>query len=330
MCTRQPALGESSPLRRFAARALAAAILLGTSPALAAESSATLDANKKAAQQLLGEGNQLLGEGEDIAALEKFRGAYDRYPSPKILLNIGTTLRQLGRNVEAAVVYERYLRDPGADPARASDLRRILKEIDAIVGRIRIETPEPLITVRLDGKLLEGFASGLSLRVEPGDHTVVASTMGFPPVVQFVTVSPREEHLVALVFKAPDVKRVFVNRVVAGTQRNVALALVGLGAAGIVAGATAGIVAKAQSSAADGHCLDQGACDARGVELGNNAATSATISTITFAAGAGLLATGVVLFVSAPSAKSAPTLGLDPGRLRVSFGGTSLRIGGAW
>ena len=304
--------------------------MLGTLPGFAEGSLDPSETNKKAAQQLLGEGNQLLGDGEDVAALEKFRGAYERYRSPKILLNIGTTLRQLGRNVEAAAVYESYLRDPGVEPGRAIDLRRILGEIDAIVGRIRIETREPSVSVRLDGKPLEGFASGVSLRVEPGDHTVVASTKGLPPAVYSVKIGPREEHLVTLVFKAPEVKRVFVDRVVAGTQRTVALALGGLGAAGIVAGITSGIVAKAQNSAADGHCLDQGACDARGVELGRNAATSATISTITFAAGAGLLGTGVVLFVTAPSAKRAPSLGFDPGRLRVSFGGTSLRIGGAW
>jgi hypothetical protein len=304
--------------------------LLGASAALAAGSIDTPEASKQAAQRLLAEGNQLLGDGEDIAALERFRGAYDRYPSPKILLNIGTTLRQLGRNVEAAVVYESYLHDPSAEPTRAVDLRRILKEIDAIVGRIRIETREPLVAVRLDGQPLEGFASGLSVRVEPGDHTVVAAAKGFPPVVYSVKIGPREEQLVTLIFKAPEVKRVFVDRVVAGTQRTVALALGGLGAAGLVAGITAGIVARVQNGAADGHCLGQGACDARGVELANGAATSATISTITFAAGAGLLGTGVVLFVTAPSAKRAPTPGPDAGRVTVSFGGTSLRIGGAW
>ncbi len=323
-------LGASSHIRRFAARALAAAVLLATSPCFAEGPIDAPEANKKAAQQLLGEGNQLLGDGEDIAALEKFRGAYERYPSPKILLNIGTTLRQLGRNVEAAAVYESYLRDPGAEPTRAADLRRILNEIDAIVGRIRIETSERSVAVRLDGKPLEGFVSGASLRVEPGDHTVVASTSGFPPAVYSVKLQPREEHLVTLVFKAPEVKSIFVDRVVAGTQRTIALTLGGLGAAGIVAGIASGIVAKVKDSAADEHCLDQGPCDARGVELGRSATTSATISTITFAAGAGLLGTGVVLFVTAPSAKHAPSPELDPGRVKVSFGGTSLQIGGAW
>ena len=329
-CIRPWARGASIHLRSFAARALVAAILFRAAPSFGGDPIITPEESKKAAQQLLGEGNQLLGEGEDIAALEKFRSAYERYRSPKILLNIGTTLRQLGRSVEAAVVYESYLRDPGADPARAVDLRRILTEIDAIVGRLRIETREPLVTVRLDGKPLEGFVTGVILRVEPGDHTVVASTKGFPLAVYSVKIQPREEHLVTLIFKAPEVKSVFVDRVLAGTQRTVALVLGGVGAAGIVAGIASGIVAKAQNSAADGHCLDQGACDARGVELGREAATSATISTITFAAGAGLLGTGVVLFVTAPSAKRGPSLGFDPGRLRASFGGTSLRIGGAW
>ena len=55
----------------------------------------------------------------------------------------GTMLRQLGRNVEAAVTYEAYVADPQADPARAKDLERILGEIDAVVARLRVEVNRP-------------------------------------------------------------------------------------------------------------------------------------------------------------------------------------------
>lgn len=330
-CGQSCARARKRSIQTFAQRALFTAVLLGSSPSFGADQPMARDDNKQAAQKLLGEGNQLLGDGEDMAALEKFRDAYERYPSPKILLNIGTTLRQLGRNVEAAAVYERYLRDPDAEPTRALDLRRILREIDAIVGRIRIEAHQPLVSVRLDGKPLERFSSGSSLRVEPGDHTVVASAKGFPPAVYSVKIQPREEQLVTVELITPDVKRIFVDRVLAGPQRTVAAVLGGLGAAGLVAGIASGIAAKAQSNAADGHCLDEGrgACDARGVELGGQASTSATVSTITFAAGGGLLGTGVLLFATAPSTKRAAPLH-EAERVTVSFNGSSVLIGGAW
>jgi len=309
--------------------ALAAALLLNGVPGLA-EGPPDAAEDKTVAQDLLAQGNQLLGEGEGTAALEKFQAAYARYPSPKILINIGTTLRQLGRSVDAAAAYDSYLHDPRAEPARSADIRRILGEIDAILGRIRIEARDSAVSVRLDGKPIQAFTSGVSLRVEPGEHTVVAEQKGFPPVVQAVKVVARQEQVITIVFKVPEVKRVFVDRVVAGTQRTVALGLGSLGAAGLVAGAVAGIVAKARDSAADSHCLSNGPCDARGVELGTSAQTSATVSTIAFAAGAGLLATGVVLFVTSPSARRPAPRGLGPQRVTVAFGGSSLRIGGAW
>src|SRR5262249_27229484 len=151
------------------ALSVVAALTLSAPPALAAGSTA----DKLAAQKMLTKGNQLAGEGDYVGALDQFKAAYEKYPSPKILLNIGTTLRQLGRNVESAEVYERYLADPEADKARRKDVERILAEIEAVIGRLRIESEPPADEVRLDGKQLDGFKSGDSIRVEPGEHTVV-------------------------------------------------------------------------------------------------------------------------------------------------------------
>ena len=61
------------------------------------------------ARALFKEGNRLLDAGDYVGALDMFKGAYSRWPNVKILLNLGTALRQLGRNVEAAEHYEKYL-----------------------------------------------------------------------------------------------------------------------------------------------------------------------------------------------------------------------------
>jgi hypothetical protein len=305
-CPRK-ALGSST--KAWIRASILAVGMLAVSPSLAAGPS---EQDKQAAQALLNRGNQLLGEGDYTAALEKFRAAYARYPSPRLMLNIGTTLRQLGRNTEAAEAYAQYLSSPEADPVRAGDVRRILTEIEGLLGRLSIRIEGPFDAVRLDGKMLEGFESGASIRVDVGEHTVVAEREGMPPAVQTVRVGPREERPVLVRFRAPVVKTVVVEKPVSNPRRTAGLVIGGVGVASLAASGAFGLIAKSQDNAADEHCMSPSACDARGVALGENALTSVTISTITFAGGAGLLATGTLLYLTAPSGKLNPSSGRAP------------------
>ncbi len=302
--------GSGRSLKGWAGIVVAACLLI-TSPAHGKEPAAK---EKKAAQALLDEGNQLLGDGDYTAALEKFRAAHARYPSQRIMLNIGTTLRQLGRNVEAAGAYEQYLAAPDADPARSADARRILKELDALTGRVHVTVEGTFDAVRLDGKKLEKFASGARIRVEPGEHTLIADRAGSPAAVEAVKVAPSEERAVTLRFLAPKVKTVVVEKPVTSPRRTAGLLIGGVGAASVAAGAGFGLLARSQNAEASQHCLSSNVCDARGVALGEDALTSATVSTVAVAAGAGLLATGALLVFTAPRSERAP------GRPLAAFG----------
>jgi len=318
------ALGVAAVEPAFAAPPAATAAPARADPAKAVD--------KKAAQKLLAQGNQLVGEGDYLGALEKFRGAYAKFASPKILLNIGTTLRQLGRNVEAAEIYEQYLADKEHDVARENDVKRVLAEIDAVVGRILLQVVDASATVRLDGKQLDAAILGQSLRVEPGEHTVMAEKPGASPVVQSVMVKARQEHLVTLRFTPPPPKvEPAPNN---GTQRTLGLALGGIGAATIVAGAVVGIVAITQSDAAGAHCYQGGnACDSKGIELDQSAKTSATISTVGFAVGSGVLAAGALIWLVSPAPAKEPAAAAPVARwisLQPRAAGATLTIGGAF
>ncbi len=296
--------------------ACAAVLLLALTPAPRALAQARKppptaeDAAKLRAQAIFDEAMRLFGDGDYVVALEKFRAARAEFPSPKILVNIGTTLRQLGRNVEAAETYEAYLADPGQDPKRAEEVKRSLAELDALLGRIRIEVTTPTgapAEVRLDGKVIERFENGVVVRVEPGDHTVVAELAGFPPVVQKARIDPRSEKRFELAVVPEKQKTVVVSRdaPVPKTQRTIGFIAGGVGVLGLGAGAVFGLLAKSKNDeAASEHCLTETRCDARGVELGDAARTHATISTVTFAVGGALVAGGVVLLLTAPSKKS--------------------------
>lgn len=310
--------------------ALGALLFLGAPAARASEA-----ADKAMAQRLLTQGNQLVGDGDYINALEKFKAAYAKFPSPKILLNIGSTLRQLGRNVEAAEVYEQYIKDPKNEPAKVPGAQRVLGEIDAVIGRLTIEVSQPAARVRLDGKVLPGFENGGVIRVEPGDHSVVAEKEGFPDAVQTLRVGPHDEKVVTLKIALPE--KVIVERTVDGPQETISYIVGGVGAAGLLGGAIAGGIAIAKNKAAAAHCEKSTGstsgssahpvpCDQTGVDLGKTAKSSATASTVLLAVGGGALATGVVLFLTAPSKKpDAPKVGLF-----VSPFGASATLEGSW
>jgi hypothetical protein len=278
-------------------------------------------------------GNAALGDGDYVGALEKFRAAYNLFPSPKILLNIGTTLRALGRNVESMTVYEAYLKDPATDPARAAEVHRILDEVDAVIGRVRVEVNRPDAIVRVDGAEVAAFSNGKVVRVDAGQHTIVAESPGLPPAVETIVVGKREERVVSLRILRPGERTVVVERVVEKPQRLPGIVLMGVGLAGVAAGAIAGSVALVENKAASGHCFSSGGkCDASGISLDRTARGAALASTIAFAAGGGTFATGLILFLTARGAKPATSAPRAAPRLALAAGplSASLRVEGAW
>jgi hypothetical protein len=85
-------------------------------------------------------------------------------------------------------------------------------------------------------------------------------------------------------------------------------------------------VAKVKNDASDRHCLGgNGACDQSGVDLGGAARTNATISTVALAAGGGLLATGIVLYLAAGRRPASNASGAP--RLLASVGASGPRLG---
>jgi hypothetical protein len=177
---------------------LIAAILLVTSTAFA-----TSDAEKERARKLFDEGNAAIDTGKYVDALEKFRGAYAIWPNAKILLNIATTLRALGRNAEAADAYEQYISAPDADPKKRDEVKGILETLDKTVGKLRLK-PATKMRVLVDGRLIGDTDGILTVRVEPGVHVVVCETT--TAFNQTISVAAGEVRTVELKTAEPEAK----------------------------------------------------------------------------------------------------------------------------
>lgn len=268
------------------------------------------DAAKERATVLMKEGNDLSGDGLYPEALAKFQEAYAAYPSPKILLNIGTTMRNLGRNADAAEVYETYLARGDRDPARVPELERILKEIDAVVGHITVKATVAGSKVTIDTKDLGTAPFARTIRVEPGAHKIVAEKAGMQAFVGTLTLKPGETQIAEADPLPPGVVTK-TNTVTVETSRGQRIAAVIVGSAGIAAGIVGGVfggLAMSTNDDASLHCAADHpeVCDSEGVALGSTASSQATVSTVMISVGGAALLGGIILWVTAPTRKVAP------------------------
>lgn len=308
------------------------------------------------AQVLLDQGRRAVAARDDATAVDRFREAYARYPSPAVLPELGAALRRQGRDPEAAVVYERFLRDPGPSGARVAEVRRALAEIDAAVARVTVSADDPSARVWIDGAFLEGFAPGGMLRLAPGEHTVAVGHEA-PLLTETIRVAPGEARSVFLrvpaasplppgppgilpprppsgmapagepeppeAYEAPPRRRSGSMNPVKG----VAITFDVLGGLGIATGFGLGIAALVIDFSASDHCLDRGAaCEPRALELQNQARTFGRAGGIVAGAGGGLLVTGLILGAVARSLRD----GAGPARARVALGPGFVGLEGSW
>ncbi|HUS29295.1 MAG TPA: hypothetical protein VMZ53_12340 [Kofleriaceae bacterium] len=182
-------------------RFLLAAFLLA--PTIAVAQPATGDRGD--AKALMQTGVKLLDAKDYLGALATFKEAYSRYPSAKILLNIGTTLKLLGRDAEAANTYQRYLDSSDADAARSEEVKQALVELDAKLGRISIQTTPPDAEVQVGDEWMPAAKAKL-VRFAPGDVKLSARKAGFDPASTTVRAIAGAETMAALTLTATLVK----------------------------------------------------------------------------------------------------------------------------
>jgi hypothetical protein len=156
--------------------ALAAALAMPLASAHADD-----DASKNEARALLQGGNKLREGGDLAGALGLYERAYATYPSAKILLNIGTTLRDLGRSADAANVYARYLTAPDVAADRVKEVTKILGELDRSVGQLAITVQPGDAEIAIGDGPYQPASQLARWRASPGTVTVRARKEGFDP-----------------------------------------------------------------------------------------------------------------------------------------------------
>ncbi len=332
-------------MRLLAAALVAALLLLGTTPARAQSA-----ADQAAAEALFKQARELMTAGRYADACPKLAESQRLDPSAGTLLNLATCYEKNGQIASAWVTYKEAAsaaqRANEADRARLARAR--VTDLEPRLPMLTITVAQgadvPDLVVKRDGQPVGRPVWGTPIPVDPGPHVVEASAPGRKawksqsdvagagarasvevPVLEPEAPAPAPAAPAAGT-TAPPAPAPEAPASPGSTQRLLAWIAGGVGVASMGTGAAFGVVAKNRLNASSGHCQTP-ACDPTGLADVSDAKNAATISTITFVAGGVLLAGGIVLYLTAPSAPSKTGLVVAPAA-SPSFAGLSLR--GGW
>jgi len=327
--------------------------LLWVSPALA-QTSAT---DKAAAEALFDEGVKLLGKGQYEAACKKLEDSERVDPGIGTLLYLADCYEKLGKTASAWATF-RAAASMAQNAGQAERARAGMERADKLEGklvRLSIDAaPETRaltgLTIKRGAEVVPLTLLGTEFPVDPGDYEIVASAPGYLPFSTKVTVGgaaasqtvaipalevdpnapePAAEEPVAEEPAAPaEQKQAEPPR--GRTQRTVGLVLGGLGVVGLGVGSVFGVLAiDKNNQAKQAGCDGAGCPDANGVALTDAALDSAGLSTGFFIAGGALLATGAVVYFTAPHSQKETAL-VRSIRVAARPGGLSLQVGGTF
>lgn len=134
---------------------------------------ALANSDKQTATYLFKQGNRLFRRGMYFDALKKYKQAKAIYPTPRIDMNIGSTLDAMGKRPQAASYFHRFLMQKGNTPARlVKQAEYYLFKIKRRVGSVKLTCPEESATVKVDGRVVGTTPLALPIYFNPGVHRV--------------------------------------------------------------------------------------------------------------------------------------------------------------
>jgi serine/threonine-protein kinase len=305
----------TAPYRTTLSRGLPlAALLVLASPAWAASAQ-----DQAAAEALFKEAKQLATQGNYAAACPKFVESQRLDPTAGTLLNIGQCYEKLGKTASSWGAYkeaEMVARGAG-DTEREQGAARLAAALEPLLPKLVVVVPQgarvPGLEVKRDGTVVGEGQWGSPLPVDPGEHTIEVSAPGRQPL-----------ETLARVAAGPGTTTVEIPALAVGSssfwnaQRSAGLVVATVGIAGVGVAAALGALALSKNSASKLSCdpANPNLCNDKGAALRSDAITFGNASTAAFVVGGVMVAGGIVIFVTAPSAKKPQATGQGGGHPR--------------
>jgi hypothetical protein len=330
----------SALLRRWAPTAALAALVVTCASRVSAQST-----DRALAEELFRQGQALVEAKRYAEACPKFAESQRLDPGTGTLLNLAACHQAEGKLASAWTEYSTAITLSQRDnrPDRVAFAEERLKEIEPKLSRLTIElsaaADTPGLVIKLDGAVVGRPALGVAVPVDPGTHNVEASATGKQPWQATVDIpaGPASKSVVipALVDAPKGSEAAAAGAATPGkdsapsdagnTQRVIAYTLGGAGIVGIGIGTAFGLSAISKNDESKNEGCQGNQCTAAAAEIRKDAQAAGNASTIAFIAGGALLAGGVVLFFTAPSASTE-----RPASTSLSLGLGSLHVRGTF
>jgi len=326
-------------------------VVLLSSPAARAQS----DADRATARALGVDAERALEAKDYKTAEDRFRRADRLVHAPTLMLGLARSLAGEGKYVEAQETYNRILRDgvaPGSPDAFKRALNDAKKEVDGVAAKVGSVTitvksadgaaPGDLKVV-LDDEPIDTASLGVHRAIDPGAHVLRVSAPGYVAAeTKFDVPAGGSTDVPVTLAKEPNAATAVGAAVPAspapaagaaagvgtggggegssdGVRKALPWVAFGVGGAGLVVGAVAGLVAIGKHSDIQNACGGNDCTASHGGDV-DSYHTVAAVSTVGFVVAGLGAAGGVVLLLTQPKSEGAappatgirvvPTIGL--------------------
>jgi hypothetical protein len=294
------------------------------------------------ADALFNAGRSLLEAGEYADACPKFAESQKLAPGLGVTLYLADCYERLGRTVSALAEFRRAVQIASVrgDKRGAIAADRV-KSLETRIPQLAIVVSPAAraqdVTVTLDGEVVPSSEWDTPTARDPGDHDMSVSAPSKVTRHLPAKLLP-QKGVVTLMVEALEDPRpppvdvaapMATTKPPSKTRKWVGLAVGGAGVLGVGAGAVLGVLAMSKLSASNsGPCNATNHCTQAGLDDRADAEHFGNASTVAFVAGGVALASGVVLYLTAPKSNS-PTVGLEMAPL-VFPGLLGLRMGSSF
>ena len=328
------------PRRRFAAAhqsGLTGLVISALALAGPLLPSARADDDKAAAEALFDEARRLMKEERFDEACPKLEASQRLDPGVGTMLNLADCYEKSGKTASAWAQFRETISAARKAGSREREevARTRANELEPKLSYLTIVTWQgQQVHVQRDGTTIDAAVLGTRIPVDPGGHVITASAEGKRTWSTSVDVAAEPGNTKVTVPILPDedsaagppVDGVELDRASpssddndGSTQRILAGVAGGVGVVGVVVGSVFGLKASSDWNEAKSDCNPYPKCGPAGKKLGDDAQSSATLSTIAFVVGGAGIAGGLILWFTAPDGDSATetAVGVGPGRVLV-------------
>ncbi len=287
-------------------------------------------ADSASAEALFRAGREAAKKEDWAAACRNFHESNRLDPAPGTQLNIADCEERQGRLATAWTFYKQV-----AEQLSESDERRTFAsgKINALEPRLPYLAISlapgvpPESTVTRNGVELRAASLALALPVDPGKQEIVVRAPGHEPGRYNFTLKEGERRQESVkpgdalpAGQAPtEATPAGLKAEKSSTTRTLGWVVGGVGVAGLAVGAVTGAFTLQKKGIVDKNCDADKRCNQEGIDAADSGKTFGTISGLSFAVGAALVATGAVLVLTSDN-KERPisSLRVGPTSLRYS------------